>query len=1302
MKDLKPSEHLSGSEIAIIGMSGRFPGAKTIEAFWNNLRDGVESITFFSDEQLQASGVEPELLHNPDYVKARPVLEDIELFDAAFFGFGPGEAALLDPQYRLFLECVWEAIETAGYDVESYKGGISVYAGACMSSYYINNLHGNPVVMASGGGVQSFIFNNPAYLTTGVAYKLNLKGSSYTIHTFCSTSLVAVHIACESLLNSECDMAVAGGASVFVPQNTGYLYQEGLIVSPDGHCRPFDAKARGTVLGSGVGAVVLKRLEDALADGDSIDAVIMGSATNNDGSLKVSYTAPSVEGQGKVIVEALANAGVEPETITYVETHGTGTALGDPAEIAALTRAFRLGTRRNGCCAIGSVKSNIGHLDAAAGVASLIKAVLALKHRAIPPSLHFEAPNPEIDFENSSFFVNTKLSEWRVDGFPRRAAVSSFGFGGTNAHVIVQEAPARDMSSASRPYQLVVLSAKTSSALETATKNLIAYFKEHPELKLSDVAYTLQVGRKAFSHRRMFVCQDLDGALSALEDTHGARMLTVYQERRDPSVAFMFSGQGSQYVNMGLELYRTESEFRQQIDNCSEILTTHLSLDLRDVLYPGEEDIEKASQKLKQTSVTQPALFVIEYALARLWMSWGIMPQALAGHSIGEYVAACLAGVFNLEDALLLVATRGRLIQELPGGGMMAVPLSEEEIEPFLAENLSLAAINGPSICTVSGKEEAILDLEKQLSERHIQCRYLQTSHAFHSEMVTPILETFVEKLQKIRLHKPKLRFLSNVTGTWITPQDAVSPSYWANHLRQTVRFSHCLQELFKEPSRVLLEVGPGRTLSTLARQHPKKSKEQIVLSSIRHPKEENSDVAFILDALGRLWLAGVNVHWHAFCSQERRHRVPLPTYPFERKRHWIEPHRCSPLVKVESDFSEQLTRSEDWDNMPQEAEQVSPDMVNKDPYDAPRSPAEVLLAGIWQQVLGVDCVGVHDTFFDLGGNSLLSVAVVEVIRSKTGVRLGPDVILLNTLGDIAPALSSGASSVEGNLKRERRQDQAGPPVRKVPEGMRIRPLYFGNPQRRLFGVYHPPRSALSKDVGVCLCYPMPHEYMTMHMAFRQLSNLLSKGGFPVFRFDYFGTGDSSGDSMEGDVSQWIGDIHTAVRQFKHTSGVRQVCMVGVRFGAALAAKATMDGINVKDLVLWDPVIDGQSHISEMKAMHSGLSDYFPIPRKELITTGNFHQLLGYPFSPQMKASIEKINLLQAPHCSAETTFLVVSEERAEYARLSDQMSANGVHVEYHLVPDPARWGTRAILLEVQLSSKIILAITNLLTQNST
>ncbi|MHC5763842.1 type I polyketide synthase, partial [Nostoc sp.] len=639
--------------------------------------------------------------------------------------------------------------------------------------------------------------------------------------------------------------------------------------------------------GSGVGIVVLKRLEDALADGDCIHAVIKGSAINNDGALKVSYTAPRIDTQAKVIQMAQTIAEVDPETITYIEAHGTGTSLGDPIEIAALTQAFRAGTQKKGFCAIGSVKTNIGHLDTTAGVTGLIKTVLALKHKQIPPSLHFQQPNPQIDFDNSPFYVNTTHSEWKTNGTPRRAGVSSFGIGGTNAHAILEEAPPIQPSSPSRPWQLLLLSAKTESALETATKNLVTHLKQHPELNLANAAYTLQVGRRGFEHRRMFLCQNLDDAVTVLENLDLQRTFTNLQEPCNRQIVFMFPGQGSQYVNMGRELYETEPVFRQHINECCEILKSHLGVDLRTILYPDEDKTEVATQQLQQTQITQPALFVIEYALSQLWMAWGISPVAMIGHSIGEYVAACLAGVFSLEDALTLVAIRGRLMQQIPSGAMLSVALSEEAIQSYLNENLSLAAINAPSSCVVSGLEPAIDQLQQELQSAGVSCRRLHTSHAFHSQMMEPVIETFTQSLRKVKLNPPQIPFLSNVTGTWITAAQATDSNYWASHLRQPVCFNQGVIELLKQPEQILLEVGPGRTLSSLVKQQP--TKELIALTSLRHPQEQQSDLAFLLNTLGKLWLVGVEIDWTSFYINEQRHRLPLPTYPFERQRYWID-----------------------------------------------------------------------------------------------------------------------------------------------------------------------------------------------------------------------------------------------------------------------------------------------------------------------------------------------------------------------------------------------------------------------------
>jgi len=881
--------HDAPEGIAIIGMAGRFPGAKSIDEFWQNLWNGVESIAFFSDEELRASGIDPVLLGDPNYVKAYGVLEGVELFDASLFGLRPREAEIMDPQHRLFLECAWEALESAGYDSARYDGAIGVYAGVGVDTYALVNLLPNPDLLQSVGALQTSIRNRTDHLTTHVSYKLNLRGPGVTVQTACSTSLVAVHLACQSLLNGECDIALAGGVSIAVPQKAGYVYQEGGILAPDGHCRAFDARAQGCVGGSGVGIVVLKRLEEALADGDCIHAVIKGSAINNDGSVKVGYTAPGVDGQAEVIAEALALAGVDPETVTYIEAHGTGTALGDPIEIAALTRAFRASTEKKGFCALGAVKTNIGHLDTAAGVAGLIKTALALKHKRLPPSLHFERPNPRIDFESSPFYVNTRLAEWKAGDTPRRAGVSSFGLGGTNAHLVLEEAPAVDASGTSRPWQLLLLSAKTSLALESATARLAAYLEQHPEGNLADVAYTLQVGRKVFGHRRAIVCQD-GSAVTALEALDPARVYTGVQEPKARPVVFMFPGQGAQYVHMGSELYRVEPTFREQIDLCSELLEPHLGLDLRSVLYPGQAQGEEAADTLKQTYLTQTALFVVEYALARLWMEWGVRPEAMIGHSIGEYVAACLAGVFSLEDALALVAARGRLMQSLPGGAMLAVRVAEKDVQPLLGERLSLAASNGPTLCVVSGPTEAVEALAQQLTTQGMGCRRLHTSHAFHSQMMDPILERFTEEVKRVTLKSPQIPFVSNVTGTWIRAAEGTDPGYWARHLRQTVRFAEGVHELVQDPDWVLLEVGPGQTLLTIARWHPRRAAGQVVLTSMRPVDYQESDVAFLLTTLGRLWLAGVQVDWGGYYAHERRRRLVLPTYPFERQRYWIEP----------------------------------------------------------------------------------------------------------------------------------------------------------------------------------------------------------------------------------------------------------------------------------------------------------------------------------------------------------------------------------------------------------------------------
>ncbi|MCU1264985.1 MAG: Malonyl CoA-acyl carrier protein transacylase, partial [Acidobacteria bacterium] len=885
---LRVAADVPANAIAIIGMAARFPGCRDVEEFWQKLKDGEELISSFSDEELLAAGVSEKWLQDPNYVKAAAFLDQADCFDAPFFGIQPREAEVMDPQQRVFLECAWSALEAAGIDAERYRGRIGVYAGVGHNTY-LPNVFGNAEVMRTVDGFQVILANEKDFLPMRVSYKLNLRGPSIAVQTACSTSLVAVHLAWQALLNDECDVALCGGVTLRAAKR-GYLYQEGGIVSPDGHCRSFDAEAAGTVPGNGAGAVVLKRLRDALADRDPIDAVIIGSAINNDGSLKVGFTAPSIDGQADVIERAQINAGVTPDTITYIEAHGTGTELGDPIEVAALNQAFRTATQKKAYCALGSVKSNLGHLDAAAGVGGLIKTVLALKHKELPPSLHYQTANPKIDFANSPFYVNNKLKKWETNGLPRRAGVSSFGMGGTNAHLVVQEAPETTAPTAADEPQLILLTAKTPTALETATTNLVQHLEQHLELNLCDVAYTLQAGRQHFGHRRMVVARDRIDVIETLGRLDGKRVGTSQVDQRERPCVFVFPGQGSQYVNMGAGLYESAPTFRRHVDEGCELLKRYTGTDLRERLYPSRGDPDDAARWFDQTVNAQPALFVIEYALTQFLAELGVKPKAMLGHSVGEYVAACVAGVFSLETALLLVARRAELMQSLPVGRMLFVPLPEREIESLLNEEISLAAVNGVDFCVVSGTTSAVEELDRELTERDVECQPLHTSHAFHSAMVEPIIKPFVEFVKKVEIKPPRIPFVSNVTGAWITVSQAVDPNYWGDHVRRTVRFSDGLKSLLTDPRTLVLEVGPGTTLSGLIRKHPSHTPEQKALALIRHPKDKREDFEVFLQALGEAWLARQRVDWPALHSEKEPRKVALPTYPFERKRYWIDP----------------------------------------------------------------------------------------------------------------------------------------------------------------------------------------------------------------------------------------------------------------------------------------------------------------------------------------------------------------------------------------------------------------------------
>ncbi|HSS48481.1 MAG TPA: type I polyketide synthase, partial [Thermoanaerobaculia bacterium] len=808
-----------------------------------------------------------------------------------FFGISPRDAASMDPQHRILLECAWEALEDAGQDPERAGARAAVYAGSGTSSYLFSNLMPNADLLATVGGLQALLLNDRDFLATRLSYKLNLKGPSVLVQTACSTGLVAVHMASQSLLSGESDLAMAGAVSIALPEKEGYIYQEGAITSPDGHCRAFDASSGGAVVGNGCAVVVLKRLADALADGDSIYAVIRGSAVNNDGSGKVGFTAPSVEGQADVITESLLMAGVEPASIAYVEGHGSGTALGDPIEVAALGQAFAAAGGTDSC-ALGSVKTNVGHLNTAAGLAGLIKTALALQHATIPPSLHFERPNPQADF--GPFRVPTQAEPWPADRSPRRAGVSSFGLGGTNVHAVLEEAPPEQAGGPSRPVQLLTVSARTESSLDAACRRLAGRL-ESDELDLADVAFTLQTGRKAFPCRRAVAACDRAEAVASLREGRGSRGTFEGSER---PVVFLFPGLGDQAPGMGRELYETEPIFAAEIDRCAQIL----GMDLREMLFaaPSVEPadvlsrlrrhtapLDEAGQRLARTENAQPAVFAVEYALARLLMSWGVVPRAMIGYSLGEYVAATLAGVLSLEDALGLVARRAKLIQELPGGAMLAVPLPESDVRPLLGGDLSLAATNGPHFCVVAGPDAAVGELESRLTSRGVACLRLSTTHAFHSPMMAPAMAPLTEIARSLTIAAPGIPYVSNVTGSWITAADLADSGYWARHMTQPVRFAEGLAELLREPDQVTLEVGPGGTLTTLIHQLPGAS---VAATATTLGRDGEGEERGLFEALGRLWAAGVRVDSGALFAGERRRKVRLPTYPFERQRYWIDP----------------------------------------------------------------------------------------------------------------------------------------------------------------------------------------------------------------------------------------------------------------------------------------------------------------------------------------------------------------------------------------------------------------------------
>jgi acyl transferase domain-containing protein/thioesterase domain-containing protein/acyl carrier protein len=912
---------INANDVAIVGMAIRLPGARTPEQFWENLVAGREAVQRHSDEQLVARGVAASTLADPLYVKAGIQLENVADFDPEFFGFSPKEGAILDPQHRHFYEAAWEALERSGHPPARFAGAIGVFAGCGMGAYFTFNLLTNPALVDSVGlFLLRHTGNDKDFLATRVSYAFDLKGPSVNVQTACSTSLVATHLAVQSLLAGECDMALAGGVTIEIPHGVGYHFRQGEVLSPDGHCRPFDHRSQGTVFGSGVGVIALRRLADAIADGDHIHAVIKGSAVNNDGSGKVGYLAPSVDGQAAAMIEALAVADVSADTVTYVECHGTATPVGDPIEVAALTRAFRETSERIGYCKLGSVKSNIGHLDTAAGVAGLIKAALALEHRRIPPSLNFEAPNPNIAFDGSPFVVADELTEWEPPpGVPRRAGVNSLGVGGTNAFVVLEEPPRLPPSEPDAAPQPLVLSARTRKALEEASVRLAAWLRGNTHQRLADIAFSLYAGRAAFEHRRVLAATTHVEAASLLEQGDLRRVYTHTDAVDRPSVVFMYPGGGAQHFRMGRGLYERERVFREHMDGGLSLLHSKFGVDLRPLFLAEEPERERVSAVLSQPSSQLPLTFLIEYALTRLWEHYGVTPSAVIGHSMGENTAACIAGVIDFEDALGLLLLRGQLVELSPPGAMLSVPMAAEELAAIAGPEIDIAAANSRQLTVASGPAELLDGLAMKLLALGVESQRVKVSVAAHSRLLDGVLGRFRDYLRSIELHPPRIPVISNRTGAWLSTEEACDPEYWVGHLRNTVRFGDGIATLLESEDRVFLEVGPGNMLGSFTRQNPNAPAYR-VFSSMRHPEDPVADDVYLRTIMGRLWAAGIQIDPDVLWPTRRR-RVPLPTYPFQHAPYWIEPGRAV-AVPAAASRPMRLADFDDWFRVPRWVQQ--------------------------------------------------------------------------------------------------------------------------------------------------------------------------------------------------------------------------------------------------------------------------------------------------------------------------------------------------------------------------------------------
>jgi phthiocerol/phenolphthiocerol synthesis type-I polyketide synthase E len=995
-------------------MAGRFPGADSLAQYWRNLREGVESIVDLSEDDLLNAGVTEKALANRSYVRRAGLLPGIEEFDAGFFGFTPQAARMMDPQHRLFLQTAWHALENAGCYPGGIEATVGVFGTSSASGYLLHNLmsHYDPNMVIGQGAsfdmVNLSLQNDKDHLATRVAHQLNLRGPALSVQTACSSSLVAVHLACQSILNGECEMALAGGSSIRVPHQVGYWYEPGSMVSPTGRCRPFDARSDGTIFASGVGVVVLKSLEAALDDGDRIHAVIRGSALNNDGSTKMNYAAPNAVGQAEVIAEAHAVAEIDASTVTYIESHGTGTPLGDPIEIEGLRQAFELAEHeRTAPCYVGSVKSNIGHLETAAGIAGLIKTILCLKHRAIPATLHYTSPNPELHIDRGPFVIRGEDGPWECDG-PRRAGVSSFGVGGTNAHVVLEEAPETSAPEVRPGPQVLLLSARTAVALEQARTDLAAELAKADEVSMPDAAYTLS-RRHAEQHRMAVVVDDQEHAATVLgADEHDNIFVgeaVPGSVSRSDRVVFLFPGQGAQHAGMARGLHETEPVFREHFDDCAAAFSEEMGFDLAAEIFEG------TAKNLERTDRAQPTLFTVEYALARLVESYGVRPAALIGHSIGEYVAGTLAGVFDLPTAVKAVAMRARLMHASARGVMVAVALSPDQVAEFLSTDVDLAAVNDPNSCVVAGSAEGIRNFQARLAEKDIVARRVRTSHAFHSRLMDPVIAEYTAFLSRLTLNEPQIPLLSNVTGTWMSAAEATNPGTWARQIRATVRFSDEVDAVLAEPNRVLVEVGPGGTLTASATRHGSWSQDHRGVRLMRHHAQNRSDQDAFLLGLGQLWAAGVDVDWSAR-QLTRPQLLSLPGYPFERQRHWVEHNANS-----------------GWGTGAAGGPGAGPDAGDAAAAGPAggRSAMEAGLQRIWQQCLGIASISPTANFFELGGDSLIAISVA-MAASKEGLDLTPQDLYDNqTIASLARMLV--ARYAEGGLTRQSLTEVVNPPL---------------------------------------------------------------------------------------------------------------------------------------------------------------------------------------------------------------------------------------------------------------------------------